>query len=107
MEITREQLKRLIAEEIDLMSDDEGKEEEEFSLGADIGQVSEGIENITPENIAIIVKALGIIVGNLSPSLLIGLLGKTAYDAIMAATGEMPPKSSEEAQKIKNLAKNK
>ena len=96
MEITREQLKRLIAEEIDLMSEDEGKKEEEFSLGAAIGDVSEGVENITPENIAIIVKALGIIFGNLSPGLLIGLLGKTAYDAIKAATGEMPPESSEE-----------
>ncbi len=97
MEITREQLKRIIAEEIERMDDTKKQETEEFSLGADIGEVSEGVENITPENIAIIMQALGIIVGNLSPSLLIGLLGKTAYDAIIAATGEMPPKSSEEA----------
>ena len=99
MEITRERLKRIIAEEIDLMGAEEGEKEEKtekFSLDATIGEVSEGVENITPENIAIIMKALGIIVGNLSPASLIGLLGKTAYDAIKAATGEMPPESSEE-----------
>lgn len=101
MEITREQLKRIIAEEIERMDDEEGKEDFDIDVElkneTPVGEVSEGIENITPENIAIIMQALAMIVGKLSPSLLIGVLGKTAYEAIKAATGEMPPeKPSEE-----------
>tara|TARA_R110002020_G_scaffold115468_2_gene265404 strand:+ start:209 stop:556 length:348 start_codon:yes stop_codon:yes gene_type:complete len=107
MKITREALKRIVIQEMTRMEENtlniDGVEEEEYGnapsnkggmkeITEAEGEISEGIENITPENIAIIVQALGMIVGNLSPALLIGILGKTAYDAIKAATGEMPPK---------------
>lgn len=101
MEITREQLKRIIAEEIERMDDEEGKEDfdidVELKKETPVGEVSEGIENITPENIDIIMQALGKIIGHFSPGLLIFILGQQAYDAIKAATGKMPPESSEEA----------
>ena len=96
MEITREQLKRIIAEEIERMDEKEVTFNIEDDLEG-VGEVSEGVENITPENIAIIMQALGKIIGHFSPGLLIFILGRQAYDAIKAATGKMPPESSEEA----------
>tara|TARA_R110000824_G_C15064128_1_gene662722 strand:+ start:134 stop:835 length:702 start_codon:yes stop_codon:yes gene_type:complete len=69
------------------------------------GQVPEGLENVTPENIEIVARAFAQIFANFSPAVLIAMLGQQAYDAIKVATAPStvaPPE--EELDEILDVA---
>jgi hypothetical protein len=82
MRLTTKLLKDIIKEELDNMSEDTSLEEEieenkdAIELGAPVNEeeqaTNEGIENITPENIMLVLQALAKMGVELSPALLGG-----------------------------------
>ena len=54
----------------------------------------EGLENVTPENIEIVLRAMAQIFANFSPALLVMILGQQAYDAIKYLVEKPPPERS-------------
>jgi len=69
-----------------------GSEDVNYSLK------SEGIENITPENLAIVAQAVLQIGHNFAPAVLIGALGMKLKDAIDYLRANSPPEAPPEAE---------
>jgi len=63
-----------------------------------IGQIPEGLENITPENIAIIVQAALQVGHNFAPAILIGALGMKLKDAIEYLKKQKPESYEDEEE---------
>ena len=100
MKITKERLKRIVFEEMTRM---EGHNLTESAIAtdvesdvteddADMGDISEGIENITPENLAIVFQALGQMADNFAPSVISAALAMPLMDAIKYLRDNQPPK---------------
>ena len=62
------------------------------------GQIPEGLENITPENLAIVAQAVLQIGHNFAPALLIGALGMKLKDAIDYLRANSPPEAPPEEE---------
>ena len=102
MKITREALKRIVIQEMnrldeenlnvtDTQGDGDALEDTKDSVEAE-GEISEGIENITPENLAIAFQALGQMAGNFAPSVIAAALAMPLMDAIKYLRDNEPPK---------------
>ena len=46
------------------------------------GQIPEGLENVTPENLAIVAQAAAVVTGNFAPALIIAALGMKLKEAV-------------------------
>jgi hypothetical protein len=107
MKITREALKRIVIQEMTRMEENtlniDGVEEEEYGnapsnkggmkeITEAEGEISEGIENITPENMAIVFQALGQMAGNFAQPVITAALAMPLMDAIKYLRDNKPPK---------------
>ena len=107
MKITRERLKQIVIQEMARLEEDSGTytdvdasgsserasfaPEEEEDDAEIVGQVTEGFENITHENMAIVWQALGQMVGNFAPSVIAAALAMPLMDAIEYLKKNKPP----------------
>lgn len=62
------------------------------------GQIPEGLENVTPENLAIVAQAAAIVAGNFAPAVILGALGMKLKDAIDYLRANSPPEAPPEEE---------
>ena len=68
------------------------------------GQIPEGLENVTPENLAIVAQAAAIVAGNFAPAVILGALGLKLKDAIDYLRANSEPATPPEEDLEENSA---
>jgi len=80
-------------------AEDRHKEKDVPRGSADVSfELKEGLENITPENLAIVAQAAAIVAGNFAPAVIIGALGMKLKDAIDYLRANSPPEAPPEEE---------